>query len=108
MTGAPILLLLITEFIAVVFVALGYFIKIKKMTNLIAGFDPKSCRDPEGLISWIGNSLLALGIGAALIFVAMLIVPDYSLTLFLIYTAGIVPIAAIIIALVARKFDKKE
>jgi hypothetical protein len=65
---APLILLLIIEFIAVVFLALGYLIKYRKMTNLIAGFDRKTCADPEGLIAWIGNSLLALAIAAAGIF----------------------------------------
>ena len=107
MFEAPLLLLLITEFIAIVFVALGYMIKVKRKTSLIAGYDPKTCADPEGLIAWVGNSLIALGLGAAVIFVAMLIAPEYSVILFLAYTAGVVPIAAIITAVVARRFDKK-
>lgn len=105
MNGAPILILLITEFIAVVFIALGYFIKIRKMTNLIAGFDPKKCRDPDGLIAWVGNSLLALGIGAGLLFVIMWLFPLYSVLLFLVYMAGVIPVAAIIVAVGARTFD---
>lgn len=105
---APLLLLLIIEFIAVVFFALGYLIKYRKQTSLIAGFDRKTTADPDGLIAWIGNSLLGLGIGAAIIFVAMLILPEHALFIFLIYTAGIIPIVAIVVALRARTFDKKE
>lgn len=105
---APLLLLLIIEFIAVVFLALGYLIKYRKMTNLIAGFDRKTCADPEGLIAWVGNSLIALAVAAAAIFFLLLLLPQYSLILFFVYTAGIVPAAAIFVAFRARKFDKKE
>lgn len=105
---APLLLLLITEFIAVVFLALGYLIKYRKMTNLIAGFDRETCADPEGLINWVGNSLLALAVAAAVIFVLILVLPGYALLLFLAYTAGIVPVGAIIVAYRARSFDKKK
>lgn len=105
---APLLILLIIEFIAVVFLALGYLIKYRKMTNLIAGFDRKTCADPDGLIAWIGNSLLALAVAAAVIFFLILLLPEYALLIFLIYTAGIVPITAVIVALRARRFDKKE
>ena len=105
---APLLILLIIEFIAVVFLALGYLIKYRKMTNLIAGFDRKTCADPDGLIAWIGNSLLALAVAAAAIFFLLLLFPEYALYLFFTYTAGIVPIAAVIVVIRARKFDKKE
>lgn len=105
---APLLILLIIEFIAFVFLALGYLIKYRKMTNLIAGFDRQTCADPDGLIAWIGNSLLALAVAAAVIFFLILLLPEYALLIFLIYTAGIVPITAVIVALRARRFDKKE
>ncbi|MCQ1537977.1 DUF3784 domain-containing protein [Methanocalculus taiwanensis] len=105
---APLLLLLIIEFIAVVFFALGYLIKYRKQTSLIAGFDRKTTADPDGLIAWIGNSLLALAVAAAAIFLLLLLLPEYALFIFFIYTAGIIPIAAIVVALRARTFDKKE
>ena len=105
---APLILLLIIEFIAVVFLALGYLIKYRKMTNLIAGFDRKTCADPEGLIAWIGNSLLALAVAAAAIFFLLLLLPEYALIIFFVYTAGIVPVGAIIVAYRARSFDKKK
>ncbi|RQD83067.1 MAG: DUF3784 domain-containing protein [Methanocalculus sp. MSAO_Arc2] len=106
MTGGYILLLLITEFIAIVFVVLGYLILVKKKRHLIAGYDPTTCNDPEGLAAWVGKSLFALGIAAALLFVVMLILPGYSLILFLAYTAGVVPIGAIIVAVGARRYDR--
>lgn len=105
---APLILLLIIEFIAVVFLALGYLIKYRKQTNIIAGFDRKTCADPEGLIAWIGNSLLALAVAAAVIFFLILLRPAYALIIFFVYTAGIVPVAAIFVAFRARKFDKNE
>jgi len=107
-SDAPLILLLIIEFIVVVFLALGCLFKYRKQTNLIAGFDRKTCADPKGLIAWIGNSLLALAVAAAAIFFLLLLLPAYALYLFFIYTAGIVPVAAIFVVLRARRFDKKE
>lgn len=42
-------------------VYMGYLIKVKRMTNLIAGYDPKKVTDEEGLANWVGGKVILVG-----------------------------------------------
>jgi hypothetical protein len=104
---ASVLILIILEFFMVIFIALGYLIRFRKRVDLIAGYREGRIRDPTGLSTFIGNSLLLLGILALLTFAMVLVVPDYEVLFFLIYAAVIFPIVSIISVYKSRQYLKK-
>jgi hypothetical protein len=58
---ATYLILIITEFVTIFFIALGYLIKYRKRIDFIRGYDRNRVSDPAGLSRWVGNNLLILG-----------------------------------------------
>jgi hypothetical protein len=103
---ASVLILIILEFFTILFLALGYLIRFRGRVDLIAGYREGRIRDPAGLSTFIGNSLLLLGILAILTFTLVLILPDYEVLFFLFYAAVIFPIVSILSVYRSRQYLK--
>jgi hypothetical protein len=101
---ASVLILIILEFFMILFIALGYLIRFRGRVDLIAGYREGRIRDEAGLSAFIGNSLLFLGISAAIIFILVLVLPDYEVLFFLVYAALIFPIVSIFSVYRSRQY----
>jgi hypothetical protein len=104
---ASVLILLILEFFMVLFLILGYLIRFRGRTDLIAGFKEGRIRDKEGLSRVVGNSLLILGVLAAATLGLVILYPQKEVLLFLVYTAIVAPVTGILSALGSRRYMRK-
>ena len=102
---ASFILLIITEFLFLVFAVLGYTIRIKKRVDVIAGYKKGTIRDPEGLSRWVGNNLFFLAACSLIALAAILVFPDLEVVIFLVLIT-LVPIVSVITAIGSKKFEK--
>jgi hypothetical protein len=102
------LILIITEFITLFFIALGYLIKYRKRLDLIRGYDRGTVKDPDGLSRWVGNNLLFLGGAGVITFAIEILVPDLELIAVTLFLAGLVPVVGIITAIGSRRFESQK
>ncbi|ACL17692.1 hypothetical protein Mpal_2412 [Methanosphaerula palustris E1-9c] len=105
---ASVLLLLFTEILMIFFLGIGYLIRFKGKVTLVAGYDPKRVRDSTGLSTWIGNSLLLIGVIGVITFLIEVLVDAQALAAFFTFALIIVPVVSIVTAWGARRFYKKE
>jgi hypothetical protein len=101
---ASVLILIILEFFMVLFLALGYLIRFRGRIDLIAGYREGRVKDVKGLLQVVGNSLLMLGILAAVTLGLVFLIPQREVLLFLVYTTIIVPVIAIASFLGSRRY----
>jgi len=104
---ASFLILIILEFLLILFLALGYLIRFRGRVDIIAGYREGRIRDPAALSRLVGNNLLLLGALAALSFVLVLVFPEYEVVFFLMFTVIIVPVIGIVSAIMSRRYLKK-
>jgi hypothetical protein len=102
------IILIITEFITLFFLALGYLIKYRKRLDLIRGYDRGTVKDPAGLSRWVGNNLLFLGVAGIVTFAVEVLVPDLELIAVTLFLAGLVPAVGIITAIGSRRFEGRK
>jgi hypothetical protein len=68
----------------------GYQIRFKGRLNLIAGYDPNSVKDKEGLGRWVGSGIMVLGIVQAICgLLALIASVDFAGLLFLLATVTV-------------------
>jgi hypothetical protein len=103
---AAVLILIILEFFMVLFLALGYLIRFRGRIDLVAGYKEGRVRDTKGLCRIVGNSLLILGVLAAVTLGLVIIFPEKEVILFLLFAAVIVPVTGIISLLGSRRYLK--
>ena len=84
---------------------LGYLIRFRRMTHLIAGYNRERVRDEGGLARWVGGCVLAMGGLVIVAGLGALNWPDAlaPLTLFL---SGSVGALTVLAAWGARRFEK--
>ncbi len=105
LTGTAMVVILITEFFMVFFLAFGYMVRFRGRIDLLRGHDLSKVQDRAGLGRFVGNGLLALGILAGLVFLFEVTLPDFAPVIFLGYLATI-PIVSVWTALGSRRFEK--
>ncbi|MCU0632650.1 MAG: DUF3784 domain-containing protein [Methanolinea sp.] len=103
---ANLLLLIIIEFLAVLFLVLGYMVRFRGRTDLLASYRREDVRDPQGLGRFVGTNLLLLGACAVVTFIGILLYPEAEVILFVIFCAGIVPVVSVASALGSRRHLK--
>jgi len=104
---ASVLILIILEFFMVLFLALGYLIRFRGRIDFVAGYREGRVRDAKGLSRIVGNSLLTLGILAAVTLALVVIYPEKEVILFLLFAAVVVPVTGIVSVLGSRRYLKK-
>lgn len=104
---ASILILIILEFFMVLFLVLGYLIRFRGRIDFVAGYKEGRVRDAKGLSRVVGNSLLILGILAAVTLTLVIIIPEKEVILFLLYAAVVVPVTGIVSVLGSRCYLRK-
>ena len=57
--------------------AMGFLIRNKGMTWLIAGYDASRVRDEKGLAGWVGSGLMVIGASGFLAGALIPLLPDY-------------------------------
>jgi hypothetical protein len=102
---ASFILLIITEFLFLVFAVLGYTIRVRKKVDIIAGYQKGTIRDPDGLSRWVGNNLFFLAACSLAALAGILIFPDEEVIIFLVLIT-LVPIVSVITAIGSKKFEK--
>lgn len=102
--AASFLILIILEFLMVLFLILGYLIRYRGRFELIAGYREGQVRDPTGLSRVVGSSLLLLGILAAGTLGLVVTFPNNEVLFFLIYAVVIVPIVSITSLICSRRY----
>jgi hypothetical protein len=102
---ASFILLIITEFLFLVFAVLGYTIRVRKKVDIIAGYQKGMIRDPEGLSRWVGNNLFFLAACSLAALAGILVFPDEEVIIFLVLIT-LVPIVSVITAVGSKKFEK--
>ena len=105
--AASFLIVIILEFLMVLFLILGYLIRYRGRFELIAGYREGEVRDPKGLSRVVGSSLLLLGILAGVTLGLVLIFPEKEVAFFLLYAAIIVPVVSVISLFGSRRYLKK-
>ena len=85
---------------------MGFLIRSGQHNNLIAGYDKKRVRDPEGLSQWIGRNLILLGIGAFLVFFLSLLFPALALSLFMLYALVAIPLVSVFTVRRTARYEK--
>lgn len=53
---------LVTIFVGLLLLAIGYLIRFQQMVEIIAGYDPDKVTDKEGLAKWVGSNLFLMGL----------------------------------------------
>jgi hypothetical protein len=101
-----VLILIILEFFIILFLALGYLIRFRGRVDLIAGYREGRIRDTTGLARFIGDSLLLLGVLAAITFTLVLVFPEDEVWFFLVYAAVIFPAVSIFSVYKSRQYLK--
>ncbi len=104
---ASVLILIILEFFMVLFLVLGYLIRFRGRIDFVAGYKEGRVRDAKGLSCVVGNSLLFLGVLAAVTLALVIIFPEKEVILFLLYAALVVPITGIVSVLGSRRYLRK-
>jgi hypothetical protein len=102
---ASFILLIITEFLFLVFAVLGYTIRVRKKVDIIAGYQKGTIRDPEGLSRWVGNNLFFLAACSLVALAGILVFPDEEVIIFLVLIT-LVPIVSVVTAIGSKKFEK--
>lgn len=105
---ATYLILIITEFVTIFFIALGYLIKYRKRIDFIRGYDRDRVSDPAGLSRWVGNNLLILGGIGVITLIIELVFPELELLAATLFLAGAVPVIGLITAYGSRRFDIRD
>ncbi|MDN7024745.1 DUF3784 domain-containing protein [Methanoculleus sp. FWC-SCC1] len=85
--------------------ALGYLIRYRGRVDLIAGYDEKKVRDPEGLARFVGTNLLLLGAGAFVILALEFLLPTYAVVFFAVYALAAVPAVSLLTVWGSRRFE---
>jgi hypothetical protein len=104
---ASVLILIMLEFFMVLFLALGYLIRFRGRIDFVAGYKEGRVRDAKGLSRVVGNSLLILGVLAAVTLGLVIIIPEKEVILFLLFAVIIVPVIGIVSVLCSRRYLKK-
>jgi len=105
--AASFLIVIILEFLMVLFLILGYLIRYRGRFELIAGYREGEVMDPKELSRVVGSSLLLLGILAGGTLGLVLIFPEKEVAFFLLYAAIIVPVVSVISLFGSRRYLKK-
>jgi hypothetical protein len=103
---ASFILLIITEFLFLVFAVLGYTIRVRKKVDIIAGYQKGTIQDPEGLSRWVGNNLFFLAACSLAALAGILIFPNQEVIIFLVLIT-LVPIVSVVTAIGSKKFEKQ-
>ncbi|WP_206633405.1 DUF3784 domain-containing protein [Methanoculleus taiwanensis] len=101
-------LYIITELIGFVMLGLGYLIRFRGRVELIAGYDEKRVRDPEGLARFVGTNLLLLGAGAFAVLALEFLIPGYAVLFFVIYALVAVPLVSFITVRGSSRYEKRD
>ncbi len=99
-------LYILTELIGFIMLALGYFIRFRGRVDLIAGYDEKRVRDPEGLARFVGTNLLLLGAGAFVVLALEFLLPGYAVVLFAVYALVAVPAVSFLTVWGSKRYEK--
>ncbi len=99
-------LYILTELIGFIMLALGYFIRFRGRVDLIAGYDEKRVRDPEGLARFVGTNLLLLGAGAFVVLALEFLIPEYAVVLFAVYALVAVPAVSFLTVWGSKRYEK--
>lgn len=101
------MIVLVGVFIAVglLCVILGFLMWRYRMVELVAGYEPRRVRDPEGLARWIGINLIFLGILIIFDAILVLLLPAL-LTSLLIATGVLVLIMAARMAFGTKRYER--
>jgi hypothetical protein len=102
------LVLIITEFVTIFFIALGYLIKYRKRIDFIRGYDRNRVSDPAGLSRWVGNNLLILGGIGIMTLIIELVFPALELLAATLFLACAVPVVGLITAYGSRRFENRD
>lgn len=100
-------LYIITELIGFVMLALGYLIRFRGRVDLIAGYDEKRVRDPEGLTHFVGTNLLLLGAGAFAVLALEFLIPGYAVLFFVVYALVVVPLVSLLTVRGSSRYEKQ-
>jgi hypothetical protein len=104
---ASALILIILEFFAIFFMALGYLIRFRGRVDLIAGYREGKINDQRALSILVGNTLLFLGIVAVVTIILVLAFPEFEFLFFLIYAAVIFPVVSIFSMYRSRRYFRQ-
>jgi len=74
----PIVAALIFVLLGGVLIGVGYLIRVRGMTHLIAGYDARRVRDERGLARWSGGCALVMGAASVVSGLGMLLWPEAS------------------------------
>src|SRR5262245_8215967 len=103
MVEASVSIVFVSVYLVVL--SMGFFIRNKGMTWLIAGYDASLVRDEEGLARWVGSGVM--GIGAAGILAGALIYVLSDFAPFLVLASVAVTLGVTITLVIgARRFLK--
>jgi hypothetical protein len=105
---ATYLILIITEFVTIFFIALGYLIKYRKRIDFIRGYDRDRVSDPAGLSRWVGNNLLILGGIGVITLIIEFFFSGLELLAATLFLAGAVPVVGLITAYGSRRFENRN
>ncbi|MDD1720050.1 MAG: hypothetical protein LUQ25_08325, partial [Methanoregulaceae archaeon] len=103
-SGTSLVILLITEFFMVFFLALGYLVRYRGRLDLLRGHNLAAVSDRAGLARFVGGNLLALGILAGFIFLCEISSPPLASFFFFCYLAVIL-VVSFITARGSRRFE---
>lgn len=74
--AGSVVLIGISVVVAVMFLVIGYQVRVHRKLNLLAGYDPSSTADPDGLARMAGSLLYVMGVGTLVVPVPILLFPD--------------------------------
>lgn len=91
----------------IVFSLLGYLMKVHKMVDFLAGYDPNKVKDKEGLANWVGSNFIYIAVISLIMVLIGIFFPVYYTNLrryYLFINIFIVIFFVIRIAIGAKKY----
>lgn len=93
--------------VSILLVVAGYFVRVRKMGHLVAGFNPDKIHDKQGYLKWAGSNIIVIGLVSLLAGILILLLPELALYLIAGY-AITVGCLALVLVIGERRYMKKD
>jgi hypothetical protein len=93
--------------VSILLLVAGYFVRVRKMGYLVAGFNPDRIQDQEGYLKWTGSNIIVIGLVSLLAGILILLLPELALYLIAGY-AITVGCLALVIVIGEKRYMKKD
>ena len=93
--------------VSILLLVAGYFVRVRKMGHLVAGFNPDKIQDLEGYLKWAGSNIMVIGLLSLLAGILILLLPMLALYWIAGY-AITVGCLALVIVIGEKRYLKKD